>query len=157
MVPVLHTGCRSFLFTFNPLFSSLYLVLYPSCGTFVQARHSFFAFSMVEELTPFSFHFSRSVQEQYLHDLTQARSPFVNLSSYPHQNIQPALIKPLVPSFLKISLPLRSFFPLFAGASLPFVVSSFPLFLPFPLFLLFLLLALVRPHFWLCAKKWTMF
>ena len=72
----------------------------PSCGTFVQGRHEFFVFSMLEEFTPFSFHFSHPVQEQYLHDLTQARSPFVDLSSQPHQTIQPVLIKPLVLSFL---------------------------------------------------------
>ena len=49
---------------------------------------------MVEEFTPFSFHISPSVQGQYLHDLTQAGSPFVDLSSYPHQTIKPASIKP---------------------------------------------------------------
>ena len=68
-----------------------------------------------------------------------------------------------VPSFMKISLPLRSFLSFSAGASLPFVVlsrssrpshSSYPsLFLPFPLFLLFLLVPLFGPNLWLCAKN----
>ena len=53
----------------------------------MQVHHEVFAFSMLEEFTPFSFHFPHSMQEQYLHDLTQARSPFVDLSSYPHQTI----------------------------------------------------------------------
>ena len=113
-----------FLFTFNLLSQAFVQPCCLSCGTFVQVRHSFFVFSMLEEFTLLSFHFLQSVQESYLHDLTQARSPFVDLLSYPHQTIQPASIKPLVPSFLKISLPLPSFFPMSAGVSLPSVVSS---------------------------------
>ena len=61
-----------FLFTSNLLSQAFIQPCCPSCGTFVQVRHSFFAFSMVEEFTLFTFHFSHPVQEQYLHDLTQA-------------------------------------------------------------------------------------
>ena len=40
--------------------------------TFVQVRPPFFASSMVEEFTLFSFHISLSVQEQHLYNLTLA-------------------------------------------------------------------------------------
>ena len=116
-------GFPQLSYSLSTLFSQAFVQ--PCClsrGTFVQMRVILCLFNG-QEFTPFSFHFSHSVQEQYLRNLTKARSSFVNLSSYLHQTIQPASIKPLVPSFLQISLPLRSFFSLSASASSPFVVS----------------------------------
>ena len=85
-VPVLRKGSPNFLIHFQPSFlKPLFIPVVPAVVPLCKCA-SFFAFSMVE-FTPFSFHFSHSVQEQYLHDLTQVRSPFVDLSSYRHQII----------------------------------------------------------------------
>ena len=113
-------------------------------------RHSFFAFSMVEELTPFSFHFFHSVQEQYLHDLTQARSPFVDLSTYPLQTMKPASIKSLAASFLKINLPV------FEASSLcppvlPYLLLSRPALPSFPA------RPIIPSSLLVLCEKWTIF
>ena len=79
--PVLRTGCPTFYIHFQRAFSSLCFALLSQDDTFVQVRHSFFAISMLEEFILFSFHFPQSVKEQYFHDLTEARPPFVDLSS----------------------------------------------------------------------------
>ena len=41
-----------FLFTFNPFSQAFVQPCCASRGTFMQVRHSFFAFSMLEEFTP---------------------------------------------------------------------------------------------------------
>ena len=150
-------GCPTFLLYFQPTF------LKPLFSPVVQlwylcATVPLFAFSEVGEFTLSSFHFSHFVQEQYLHNLTQARSPFVNLSSYPHQTIQPAFDKAFG-AFLSEDWSASSkLLPFVCRCFLTFcclvlLVPVFPLFLPFPLFLLFLLCPLFCPHFWLCAKN----
>ena len=88
VVTVLRTGCPTFLRHFQPAFSSLCLaLLFQPWYLCVSAPLILCLSNIIEEFTPFSVHFAHSVQEQYLHDLTQARSPFVDRSSSPHQTI----------------------------------------------------------------------
>ena len=100
----------------KPLFSPVVPAVLPLCKC---ATHSL-PFQWLRSLLPLVFIFPTLCKSSTC--MIWLRRD--RLSRHPHQTIQPASIKPLVPSFLKTSLPLQSLFLLSAGVSLPFVVSS---------------------------------